>query len=638
MSERKNFDFPVLEKVIIKNFSLYKKKDVIEIDFNKDVFCLAGANGLGKSTFLTIINYALTGVVLDPKRNFKSVVSTSTFYNQNKKFAEDYFSGRVAEDDRDTASVYLKFKLGNKVLELERGFFNLDELFQFKEGDNQFDDLSESGKHSKYVETVLEQTTLKSFDQFFFIQHFILTFDEYHHLLFWDKALMETALYLFIGLNPEEAQSANQLRKKINQYGSNIRNWSDQRNRTVKEVKSLRNQLGDLNDMLPDEIMKDYETLQDEISQLKEKIYNNEREEKQNDLNLSDYSLRRTELEREYEKEFSNFINPNYSNLCDDDYMKSALDDLKTAVCSEDDYSTIIRSIVEHISLNHCSKNINNHINDKLKSLDEDLKKIKDEISSKSKTKERLIEHRHELKKSLNEKERKSFDIEEQYGDAIKHLKAASQSDLTGVLSSYDTQIEKLNKDIDQRKKDRVKLKKKLQALEKNLHLRFKKAESDFIPQFKTYVENFLGLEVRINLRNKSDGTVLILEINDTERTDTYQLSESQRYFVDIGLRMALIDYACDSSMFLIDTPEGSLDIAYESKAGHMFSNFAKNNKLIMTANINSSELLQVLADECKKQRMTLERMTEWTLLSEVQQQEETKIDRAYKSIEKKLN
>lgn len=77
------FHFPNIKKIDIENFSLYKKVDEISINIDKDVFCLVGANGLGKSTFITIINYALTGIVKNPERNFSWYKSISEFYTKS---------------------------------------------------------------------------------------------------------------------------------------------------------------------------------------------------------------------------------------------------------------------------------------------------------------------------------------------------------------------------------------------------------------------------------------------------------------------------------------------------------------------------------------------------------------------------
>ena len=87
-----------------------------------------------------------------------------------------------------------------------------------------------------------------------------------------------------------------------------------------------------------------------------------------------------------------------------------------------------------------------------------------------------------------------------------------------------------------------------------------------------------------------------------------------------------------------IDTPEGSLDAAYESRAGEMFAQYVdRGNRIVMTANINTSQLLRRLASRCQSRLMHLERMTEWAQLSEVQIAEEELFDEAFGLIEQAL-
>ena len=99
------FNFPKIESVVINNFSLYSinnKPTKIKEDINDGVFCLAGANGLGKTTFLSILNYALTGIVLEPNRN---VLSPDEIIKNNKIFTERYFKGRIKADYSESAEV-----------------------------------------------------------------------------------------------------------------------------------------------------------------------------------------------------------------------------------------------------------------------------------------------------------------------------------------------------------------------------------------------------------------------------------------------------------------------------------------------------------------------------------------------------
>ena len=125
-------------------------------------------------------------------------------------------------------------------------------------------------------------------------------------------------------------------------------------------------------------------------------------------------------------------------------------------------------------------------------------------------------------------------------------------------------------------------------------------------------------------------------------RRGTSELSESQRFFLDIALRMALVEHmtrAQGGATLIVDTPEGSLDIAYEARAGELFAEFVKrSNQIVMTANINASQMLKSLARECGHARMDLMRMTNWAPLSEVQATAEDLFDKAYEAIEAELD
>ena len=93
---------PRLRRFRIDRMSIYSKKPTVDVSFASGVFCLAGANGLGKSTFLAALNYAITGIVPDPERKFESVPE---YYAFSKDFADNYFDGRVKDADRAGAAL-----------------------------------------------------------------------------------------------------------------------------------------------------------------------------------------------------------------------------------------------------------------------------------------------------------------------------------------------------------------------------------------------------------------------------------------------------------------------------------------------------------------------------------------------------
>src|SRR4051794_12288667 len=95
---------PIPVSLVLQDFSLYQNLERIEVDFGDGVFCLAGANGLGKSTFLTTLNYAITGIAADPDRKFDSM---SEYYRYTLPYARSYYRGRIAAIDHEVATVRL---------------------------------------------------------------------------------------------------------------------------------------------------------------------------------------------------------------------------------------------------------------------------------------------------------------------------------------------------------------------------------------------------------------------------------------------------------------------------------------------------------------------------------------------------
>lgn len=80
------------------------------------------------------------------------------------------------------------------------------------------------------------------------------------------------------------------------------------------------------------------------------------------------------------------------------------------------------------------------------------------------------------------------------------------------------------------------------------------------------------------------------------ERPD--DVSESQREFVDLAFRMALIETASMSqrASLVIETPEASLDAIFMQKAGNMLRQFAGSERsIVVTSNLTSSVMVPAL-------------------------------------------
>jgi hypothetical protein len=85
-----------------------------------------------------------------------------------------------------------------------------------------------------------------------------------------------------------------------------------------------------------------------------------------------------------------------------------------------------------------------------------------------------------------------------------------------------------------------------------------------------------------------------------TERIDWHEVSESQKEFIDLAFRMALLSVASEgrASMLAVETPEASLDAFFVEKAGSLLRDYASTNSdnvLLVTSNLTREEMIAQL-------------------------------------------
>lgn len=638
---------PKINKIIIENFSLYRQQRRIEVEVPNGVLCLAGANGLGKSTFISIVSYAMTGAVVQPDIVFKSLNSIPAFAQKTVGFASRYFDGRVEQRDRDQSQVTVEFCLGGYFYHLTRNFFDSSELIEFSRVDLNHQETVDKNMSllNQYQSFFVQDSELNSFDQYLFLQTYVMTFDESKKLLFWDEDVMNRLMYLFFSIKAEDAEKADQLRKNINRYGSNVRNIQWNISQMEKQLSKLKSN-GTITEEEKNEIEKACEE--------EEKINNSIEEERrrkqlissdisQVQLQLDDNAIKLNALKEQYDSAFEQLYSSPVSVESDGKILESLK---KIIVALTEDENADITLLVSELrtEIINAVKRTRAHneqaVLERLKTLDLQMialksngQELKDKYDRLTKDQSECLLKMDEMAKSL-EQFRQQYDLLLQKKDNIK------QSDQTiSEIKALELNIEHRKKEKAEAEQKRDECQKELKPLEDEVKRSFTAVAEQFIPSFRNYAKSFIGLDIDIELKDVNKMASLIIKVNGSDRHSRFQLSESQQYFLDIALRFSLIEYTKSENAFmLIDTPEGSLDIAYESRAGKMFADFvSKGYGVIMTANINTSQLLLKLAEMCGKEKMRVERMTEWTILTQVQQEEQGVIEEAYNQIESKL-
>lgn len=650
------YNFPKIQNIIIRNFTLFSKNgEVYEINENIDegVYCLAGANGLGKTTFLNALNYGLTGIVLAPN---KEVFSPQEIVKENKRFTSRYFKGRIVEQNKENAEIEISLKINNKYYKFIRGFFESDSLryLEIFKMDNKkkislisTENLTPKELKRKYETEIAKDICINYFEYFMFLQLYVLTFDENRRMIFWDNRASSHALSIAFNTSTEDAEKLIDIKRKMDKLESDARNIRWQATQIQNKMKNLiTTQEENINQ---EDIENEYREIVKEHNEIG-KEFNNVKIEYDTLLKKQSYlNSEIMHLRMEHTKLFSTYSEPR-SKLLNNTSVKMYLSKKECIICGAKS-EQIVESIKNSLYRENCPL-CNTKIND---DIEQEQNKLLVQIENND---EIILKNQNELENITLESSGKKLELEkvEYEFNEINKKKIAFEKDnpftlleSTGnegidfIIKKYKEQFDEYDRVSIEKRAERDKLQPDYDSLQAKIENAYKEAEVDFVPIFQTLAKSFIGYDLNINFRTKHRNMSLVLELKDSSRTESSHLSESQRFFLDIALRMSLAIYLSkqyNEATMLIDTPEGSLDIAYESRVGEMFAYFVKDYKqnILMTANINASQLLISLAKKCGVKKMQFRRMLDWTDLSIIQQEGEKLFEQVYNNIEKALN
>lgn len=654
----KKISFPRIVRVALENFDLYSNEPNLKVSVERKVFCLIGANGLGKSTFLNTINYVVTGAIPDPNRKFQSA---QDYYRNaaRQDRTEDYFNGRISEAARGIACATVDLAWETTVLSVTRDLFGGAGVTRLTMRDTAsgivtvaaLAETPDIDLNASFESKVLQLTGLEDFAQFVFLVHFVATFDEGRHLLMWDDGALTNALYLAFGANPAAAKTADKLQRDMDRESSRGRNVRFSARHVADRIKMLAEAIkgSETDDHITEaELQAQHEGLIGQRNDAEERVRRKHEELRDADLKWTDLSAALTEAQLEYRRVFSSRLQRS-SSVDHHPIIRATLSEDRCAICGTAHVLSAVQSRLDAGECPLCDSPIDRSIKDEgtvaeLQRLDRALTGIREKLSTILAIRDRVNAEVAAAQSAEDAATAALKEFEER--EAANLARASIGSD----FSAIDEQIKKLEAErlqflsqSEEHYKKRDEIRDKLRVYEKELKSQYEVGSQRFVPRFRELAESFIGLPIDVELEHRQgandSGFGLRLRMDDQLRSLPDKVSESQRFFIDIALRMALSEFmAAGPATLLIDTPEGSLDIAYEARAGAMFSKFADSgNSLLMTANLRSSELVLRLAKLEKMAGMQVVRMTDWTDLSEVQQSEEALFLQAYDAIEEAL-
>lgn len=626
---RNNIYLPTLKHIKIFNYSLYNQD--IDYEFIDGVNLIIGGNGVGKTTFINIIKYALIGL-------YKKDLIVKNYNNEKRYIRESYtnsnyyFRNRTNNLDSDkNGYVELSFNIGECLITVKRGLYNTEiQAASYIEKNKKINILGEVIKQdeyqkyenlslkekSKYLQfnyenLVSKKANLADFNDFIFFVNQVLIFDESHNDVLWTAQIQKRIFANYMHDKDLYIKRKNLLLEAT--YQDSIARHKQEEIKAIKKVQKKIDSIGDIDEIKKKKLklFEEKDILNNKINILIDKRNNLQRRISELYKDHANINNNINKKEKDLDKE-ALAINTKFSlgkNAKYDLYRKQIVMNNLCPMCN----SMLDKSLIEKLENNKCFL-CHSHLyfteDDVLNTEFESLRLVMKELQNKRNEIENIIcSDEKELKKiddCFNELKRKIFEnntklriIENTEVDINSNFK--QESAYIVMMNRIEELLEEKKQASDLSEKCRQESEKIMFTLEEAL-LNDTKTISSI---FSEFAEAFLNIPCYLTFIKPKHGEAKIFfpVIDNKIRYDADELSESQRFFVDYSFRMSILEFFYEfPSFYICETPDSSLDISYEENAAKTLLKYIeKPNSLIITSNLNNSSFIKSILKKTKK-------------------------------------
>lgn len=614
--------FPICEQLDIMGYGLYPGESgnhELKIDFRPGLTLILGANGLGKTTLITLLFRMLTGPADLRLRGGEAMGTSSLDAIDITSEKRREFAQRV-RDGADSASATLTFSLGSSTIKVTRALRNLQIQALSIDGAELTSD------ESTYISEVCLRAGVYAFGDFLLLLRQLIFYFEDRRSLVWDTIAQRQILRTLF-LVPEEAKQWSHLERIALKLDSELRNiqavMTREERRTDNTVKRQVN---------VSEIRIQLETA--------EKIIRNDV------LRQEFLGLRAAELD-------SILTGHRLSKLRAEQTADGAKRNVERAQLSvierafpsiDESMRYIFAQLVSDGICRACGQKSHSAVERMYKNLENRLCAICDHplpdgnvVSAAELSTKRIEVARDEARNAYQH----LLSIERVYKETHAEYSGV-QLELAELSNRIDQQYQKIRSLTKQLPPEEASIREAQNSVEslrfrvEALRAQLAEAQANFSEfvgirtrrmhniaeelksAFSKYAEGFLLEKISLSwspIQQKVgqfrdnpfiEFPAFGLDITGSDfpepvrRDGPEQVSESQREFIDLAFRMALIEVSAANSdgTLVIDAPESSLDAVFVKRAANVLGRFAtagNNNRLIVTSNILSGDLLPEL-------------------------------------------
>lgn len=621
---RTGINLPVIEQLTVSNYSLYPGTDGsgLDVTFADGVTVIAGINGVGKTTLLTLISRMLLGPT-DPMKAGASIgrVSERDLVTLDKY---DFFSSRVPEVLGDDSTATLRFQLGGEEVCITRLMRDL-KIKHVTFSGRSFTPSSESAM----VEELARRAGLLSAYDFHVVIRNLQFFSEDRPPLLWDPG-SQFELYKILFFDEDIAESLNAAFAEVQSLDTDHRNRRHQLNKRRALLPASGKTSGAIEIESLDRLIRG--------AQEKFDLANTDHANKQLrldalitelrslDVQADEAQVELGELEQEFSQQDAMFILQALPTLGDKErfLMQGFATGCGCFICGSKSKNNV-GTIRQKTSSGHCfvcdgpihsadTSNVTPITALAVVATEEKIDALQISVANIDAQRDKVqLEMDVVLAMVRTASNTRMESLREL--DKLNALRPKTSDRPYTPQDEIDREARALEVIAAEIKSHTAKYRSVLAEAES----RMDGVKEDLRRRLTEYATAFLQEKVSVNFNGEAPfklatGAEVIkipsFTINMTssthrvehERRTSSSVSESQKEFLDLAFRMSLLDVVSNegSTMLVIETPEASLDSWFMRRAADLMRRFAsetdnRGRKMIATSNINGTVMIPAL-------------------------------------------
>ena len=614
--------FPIFNKLEVNHFGLYPDKQGnpgLSVHFKAGLTLILGANGLGKTTLITILYRLLTGPYDIPsltarRSNLGSAKLKPTALNPTAKrvFA------RCVTDGAKNANACLSLTIGNTEVVIERRLRDLALTKLLI--DNKHMELDETAVYQPHVTNLVGVWSFG--DWILLLRHMVFYFED-RRALVWDPSAQRQLLRLLL-LPAPIARQWTEDERTILELDSRMRNLTSIANREENTLTVAENQV-----QCSDNVRKELQTLQqlqatdvDQREKLDQSLLYLDEERKNAQLHYLKLQQERESRYREFERAKLIAVESRFPQNSDSArYILGHLfAEQDCLVCGNHapEAATLLENRINQNLCVICGAGLVEPVAEvdmsaadrRVKKSSKTLEMIGPSLSDASRKREESRAEFENCRTKLMELDVQIAKRTARIDELVRCLPPSEQKihDQRSELALLRRRIEELSAELtNKRDVFSAFVDTQNQAMvsqSDKIREKFADIASDFLLEIVNLV--WAPQSARVGQTGETIRfPAFELDMTGTNfptpvrRTGPDHVSESQREFIDLAFRMSLMEVVSEEACSLvIDAPESSLDAVFATRAANVLSNFAgsnRNNRLIITSNLVEGGLIPKL-------------------------------------------